>query len=295
MHIQQTKVGSIRSGGPQYYVHALPEGVKAHLATRGAVKLALVTPYGPTDSNFFLVDKDYQFSRKGQIVAGSVGHARIQAGPNGVESIGESIRRWYDLRSDVFWRIEFELREKDGIYFLTPIWCKYTKQGRTYEFGRILQPLSFTEDFQSGLWRDQLERLARRHPSALAWAIDDICRILAPYQGSNASKLTDEKDLLRASGALSMLGVRLGPYRKQGFDCLSQVQFNNYLPYDVPVELKKTSKGFRYQRSRYPALSLHRVVILCVNHTDKQTPNDHVDVVELNALCKQGKHLIIAT
>jgi hypothetical protein len=48
MHLQQTKRGSRQSGGPQYYFHDLSEAVKTYIRKKGAVPVALVTPYGAT-------------------------------------------------------------------------------------------------------------------------------------------------------------------------------------------------------------------------------------------------------
>ncbi len=46
MHLQQTKVGSLATGGPQYYFHDVPEPVKEFLRKRGACPVVLQTLYG---------------------------------------------------------------------------------------------------------------------------------------------------------------------------------------------------------------------------------------------------------
>lgn len=77
MHLQQTKRGSRASGGPQYYFHSLTEVTSTYLRKKGAVPVALVTPYGATRSDFFAVGKDHKLEGN-KIVSGKVGHDRIQ-------------------------------------------------------------------------------------------------------------------------------------------------------------------------------------------------------------------------
>jgi hypothetical protein len=61
MHLQQMKRGSsIATGGPQYYFHDLSDLVSTYLRAQGAVRVALVTPYGATKSDFFAVGKDHK-------------------------------------------------------------------------------------------------------------------------------------------------------------------------------------------------------------------------------------------
>jgi hypothetical protein len=91
-----------------------------------------------------------------------------------------------------------------------------------------------------------------------------------------------ESDLLRAAGALSHLGVELGAHLGVGYDCpQSAFRFGSLPIYKCPIELKKRSKGFSYQTSRY--IRLPRVVVLCIEHNVVNLPS-HVDVIELPAL-----------
>ena len=68
MHLQQTKKGSIKSGGPQYYFHDLNDSIQVYLRTKGAVSVALVTPYGATKSDFFALGKDHKLGPGGKII-----------------------------------------------------------------------------------------------------------------------------------------------------------------------------------------------------------------------------------
>ncbi|HXY25179.1 MAG TPA: hypothetical protein VEI73_11055 [Candidatus Acidoferrum sp.] len=87
--LQQTKRGSIETGGPQYYFHDLSDAVKTYLRAKGAVRVALVTPYGATKTDYFAVSTDRKLDSQLKPVPGNVGHDRIQQG-RAAQSIGEA-------------------------------------------------------------------------------------------------------------------------------------------------------------------------------------------------------------
>jgi hypothetical protein len=70
MHLQQTKQGSRETGGPQYYFHSLTEAVRMFLRSKGAVRVALITPYGATKSDFFAVGSDHKLDSKWRPIPG---------------------------------------------------------------------------------------------------------------------------------------------------------------------------------------------------------------------------------
>lgn len=71
MHLQQTERGSIATGGAQYYFHDLSDPVLTYLRKQGSVRVALVTPYGATKSDFFAVGKDHKLvSSDGTVTTG---------------------------------------------------------------------------------------------------------------------------------------------------------------------------------------------------------------------------------
>src|SRR5438046_2811410 len=113
MHLQQTKRASIATGGPQYYFHNLSDPVSTYLRSRGAVRVALVTPYGATKSDYFAVGKDEKFVG-GKVTPGRVGHDRIQKG-RATASIGEAIRHWYSLNTGNFERIDVDVQIVEDI------------------------------------------------------------------------------------------------------------------------------------------------------------------------------------
>jgi hypothetical protein len=285
MHLQQTKRASAATGGPQYYFHDLSESVKTYLRTKGAVPVALITPYGATKSHFFAVGKDHKMEG-GKIVAGSVGHDRIQQG-KGESSIGEQIRHWYKLRPGQFERIDIEVDTIDNALYLRPIRCKYSASRRTISLTKVERPLTFTRDYMSPFWRRQLDHIRKEQSDLLEWSVQEISRITRDHRSSTKLPHIQEQDLLRASGPLKHLGVSLGGYVGKGYDCVSLFEFLHYPAYRVPIEIKKNSHNFHYQQKKYGKDELSRAVILCANHNHETVPTN-VDVVELEAFCKFG-------
>jgi hypothetical protein len=280
MHIQQTKDVSRASGGPQYYLHNAPPHVKEFLRTRGACPVLLQTPYGIARSSFMAVGRDHKLSG-GKVVAGKVGHDRIQ----GEESIGEAIRHWYGLKPGRdFERVDVEaVIHDDGHFILIPTAVAMRGKGRVTPLEKLPFPLSFHHDHHSKLWRRQIDARRKEAGDDVTWAAAQIGRVVSEHRDSRA-KFVKEEDLLRTAGALSLLGADLSPYVGKGYDCpQSTFQFSGLPCYPCPVEIKKRSSGFEYQVTRYTKLP--RAVVLCIEH-DLVNPPDHVDVVELSALAE---------
>lgn len=280
MHIQQTKAESRASGGPQYYLHGVPSHVKEFLRARGACPVLLQTPYGIARSSFVAVGRDHKLSG-GKVVAGKVGHDRIQ----GDQSIGEAIRHWYGLKPGRdFARVDLDVViHKEGHFILIPTAVAMRGKGRARPLEKLPSPLSFHRDHHSKLWRKQIETRRKQSADDMAWAANQIGQIVREHRDSR-SQYIKEEDLLRTAGALSLLGADLSPYVGKGYDCpQSRFHFAGLPEYPCPVEIKKWSSGFKYQVARYT--DLPRVVILCVEH-DMVNPPDHVDVIELLALAE---------
>jgi hypothetical protein len=261
----------------------LTAAVATYLRTKKTVPVALVTPYGATPTHFVAVSSDAKLTASG-VTRGSVGHDRIQMARAG-QSIGEAIRDWFRLPEGLdFERIEVDISIQDDCFYLVPLGCKFVGKPKPFLIQKPDWPLSFHGDFQSRLWKRQLETVRVSSPKEFKWAILEIDRVVAAHLRGKASNIL-ESDLLRAAGALSVLGMKLGPYLGKGFDCKESVfQFMGYLPYSVPVEIKKKSSGFRYQQKRYSKEVLSRAVVLCVQHDLVNTPPT-LDVVELTAFC----------
>jgi hypothetical protein len=285
MHLQQTKKRSRGTGGPQYYFHDLTDPVKTYLRQKGAVRVALVTPYGATKSDYTAVSIDRKIDKKTQkVVPGNVGHDRIQQG-QASESIGESIRRWYNLENSDFDRIDIDVEIIENIFYITPLSYKFSYSKKVREIARIQNPLTFTRDYISPLWREQIGSLDRE---LVIWSLAEICRVVKDHKTKKPH--IQETDILRASGPLKHLGMALEAYVGKGYDCFTNFNFLDFPTYTVPVEIKRHSKNFSYQEKKYGKEELSRAVILCAIHDKKNVPRN-IDVVELDALCNHLQNI----
>ena len=279
MHLQQTKDSSRATGGPQYFFHNLTKPVKEFLRKRGACEVVLQTPYGIAASPFMAVDRDHKIE-DGQIVAGRVGHDRIQQGTAG-QSIGEAIRAWYGLRGGDFESIEVEVDVLDEHFIVIPTSVKMRTAKRELALEKVPASLSFHRDHQSKRWREQIAAVRKQSTADVVWAASQMKRVVDENTDSRARNIL-ECDLLRTAGAFSILGLELGAYLGKGYDCqASSFKFNSLPSYHCPVEIKKRSKGFNYQVVKYP--NLPRAVVLCMEH-DFVNPPSHIDFVELPVL-----------
>jgi len=281
MHLQQTKRTSRETGGPQYYFHSLTGPVKTFLRQKGVVRVALVTPYGATKTDYYAVGKDHKFDQNGKVVEGKVGHDRIQQGIAS-ESIGESVRGWYNLAKGDFERIDIEIEIIDEDFYLTPIKCKQVHLKKSLTLAKIERPLTFTTDYISKFWRTNINKIIDYNKDIVEWSLKEICRVVSSHKEKVPH--IQETDLLRVSGPLKHLGVTLGPYVGKGYDCLSEIKFMEYPTYTVPIEIKRYSKKYKYQMKKYGKDELSRAIILCAIHDLENTPRN-VDVIELDSMC----------
>ncbi len=209
MHLQQTKRASRATGGPQYYFHHLTEPVKLYLRKKGAVQVALMTPYGATKSDFFAVSQDQKLGKGHKPVPGKVGHDRIQQG-QAEESIGEAIRRWYNLPEGDFERVDVDIEVIENVFYITPLYYKLAQSNKQIPIRRIPNPLTFTRSYISPLWTEQLAQVEQQTKGVVRWALDEICRVVADHRPQSKIPHIQEPDLLRASGPLAHLGMKLG-------------------------------------------------------------------------------------
>lgn len=284
MHLQQTKAASRATGGPQYYFHDVPEHVKEFLRKRGACPVVLQTPYGLAATPFMAVGRDHKLSAHGKAVAGKVGHDRIQQA-GGEQSIGEAVRYWYGVDTqDDFETIGVDAHiHAEGHFILVPTAIKMRRAKRDKAVEKVTAPLSFHHDYQSKFWRQQIDARRKESSQDVAWAAAQMTRVVADHQGGRVHHIL-ESDLLRAGGALSLLGMDLSAYLGKGYDCAeSAFQFSGLPLYRCPVEVKKRSEGFTYQVTRYKKLP--RAVVLCMKHT-LVNPPEHIDFIELPTLAE---------
>lgn len=287
MHLQQTKKGSIETGGPQYYFHDLSDPVKTYLRAKGAVRVALVTPYGATKTDYFAVSTDKKLNAQQKPVPGNVGHDRIQQGA-AAQSIGEAIRLWYMLRTGNFDRIDVDIEIRDDAFYLTPLKYKYAGKNIGREIPTTERPLTFSKSYVSPLWKLQLQAVEKKERGIVAWSLSEICRVVKDHLPRTRLPHIQEPDILRASGPLRHFGMTLGGYVGKGYDCVTEFSFLDYPSYSVPVEVKRNSSGFHYQQKKYGKNELSRAVLLCAVHDHTQVPKN-IDVIELQAFCEHLK------
>ena len=229
------------------------------------------------------VGRDHKLAKGGKVVKGNVGHDRIQTA-GGKESIGEAIRFWYGLKTKPdFERVNVEvvIHPAGNHFILIPTAVLMRGGSRPKILEKVNSPLAFHRDYQSKFWRSQIAVRRRESPTEVSWAGRQIRRIVDEHAHVDAQNV-HESDLLRAAGALSIMGLDLGLYLCRGYDCpASKFAFEGLPPYPCPVEIKKRSSSFSYQITRYTKLP--RAVILCMKH-DLLNPPDHIDVLELSTL-----------
>src|SRR5438034_4900255 len=161
MHLQQSKLESRATGGPQYWIQSAPGYITEYLRRRRACPVVLQTPYGITWSQFVAVHRDWKpVGRK--IVSANAQHDRIQQG-SATRSIGEEIRYWYGVKEGQdFERIDVDVQIYDKIqqeehFILIPTKVKMRGRARPRDLERVIAPLSFHHKYQSPFWRGHLD------------------------------------------------------------------------------------------------------------------------------------------
>lgn len=266
--IEQTKKASRTSGGPQYYLQGLSENSSDFLRSRKRCPVRLWTPYGVVDSGLTAVST----------TVGKVGHDRVQSGRQ-VPSIADQICSWYSLKTQIE-SIEFMDSFDHNSFVIRPTKVEYFHRKPRVGLFYDPLPLTFIEGHRSQLLVQhvrQLNETTRRAAAA------QICAMTEEH--ARAGSDLDERDLLRASGALETLGIRLGMYRRIGIDCRdAKFQLSGYPLYPCPVEVEERSSGFL--AAHHASHRRQRVVLLCMAHDARETLQGYVDIMELRELCR---------
>jgi len=279
--IQQTKQQSRRSGGPQYYLQGIEEATRTVLHAHGMCEVWLGTPYGIIESGLVAVASDRALDGD-TLRPGKVGHDRIQR-RRADASIEGQLKHWYCLPDQEILRVDFAETLYKRALLLLPTKVRFAT-GRARALCYHPHPLTFTAHAQSPLLLDQI-RSCRDAP----WVLDQLQGVL--HDHASGKPHIAESDLLRTSGALSKLGVRLSCYQGKGYDCFdSSFQFGRYPSYPCPVEIKKRSSGFDYQVLR--RTQPERATVLCMDHDGPHVLTAVVDVIEVPALADSlARHL----
>jgi len=269
--IEQTKKGSRKSGGPQYYLQGLGGNVATLLRAKRRCPIRLWTPYGIVETNLNAVSK----------CVGAVGHDRVQTQRRGVRQVAEQVAHWYKLKSADIERIEFaDTLDKDA-FVISPTRITFFRRKRPQRIDKDTHPLTVTTNHRSRLLTEHLKKSPRGCSVCRPWAAAQIAALVADH--ARAQGRVNERDLLRASGALHRLGVDLGVYKDRDIDCpKASFRFLGFPHYACPVEIEERSGGFLARHHREHRKQ--RVVVLCMEHDQPEVLQDYTDVIELKAL-----------
>lgn len=270
--IEQTKKGSRSSGGPQYYLQDLSANCRDLLRHKQRCPVRLWTPYGVVSSGLVAVSS----------AVGKVGHDRVQSGRR-VPSIADQIAVWYGLRASDIEHIEFHDSFDDECFVIRPSKVKFWRKKNVQTIYPDTNPLTLTAGHRSSLLLARIRWMKRCSKADLEWVVAQIRAMVEEHAAGRFA--IDERDLLRASGALSKLGIDLGVYRARGIDCPDATfQFADLPPYCCPVEIEEKSSGFL--SAHHAAHRKQRVVLLCMGHDEPAVAQGYVDVLELQEVAK---------
>lgn len=273
--IEQTKKGSRKSGGPQYYLQGLSQNSGELLRRRRRCPVRLWTVYGIVETGLVAVSRN----------VGQVGHDRIQraARQSKAASIAEQVAHWYLLRSSNVETIEFADSLDDDAFVISPTRITFYRGRRPQRIEKDSHPLSLTANHRSALLLEHFRSRREVCATCRPWAAGQISGLVADHRGASGN--VDERDLLRAGGALDKLGISLGLYRSKGVDCQdSAFRLCGYPRYACPVEIEERSRGFlakhhvRHRRQR--------LVVLCMEHDAPEVLSGYTDVIELRELAR---------
>jgi hypothetical protein len=234
----------------------------------------LWTPYGVVDTELTAV------SRR----VGAVGHDRVQSGGK-VPSIADQIAHWFGLNRADIERIEFDDSLDGNCFVIRPSQVKFSGRKARKSIYPDSSPLTVVCGRRSALLSQHFRLATGFQSSCRDWVRKQLAGLVHDHERGLPN--VDERDLLRASGALDKLGVHLGMYRRAGIDCPDGTfEFCGYPPYRCPIEIEEQSSGFlaaHHEKHRGK-----RLVLLCMAHDAPEVLQGYVDVIEL---CELGRML----
>jgi len=273
--IEQTKKGSRISGGPQYYLQDLSPNSSQLLTHRKTCPIRLWTIYGIVETGLIAVSTQI----------GKVGHNRVQRADKKLRtlSIADQVAYWYKLKSSDIERIEFQDSLDKEAFVISPTQITFFKARRPQKIDKDSHPLTLTANHRSALLCEQIENGYDLCNTCQPWVSNQVATIVEQHKTAGGN--VDERDLLRASGALSRIGINLGLYRTHGIDCQNSFfEMCGYPAYSCPVEIEEKSSGFLATHHRVHRKQ--RLVVLCLKHDASEVLQDYVDVIELAELSK---------
>jgi hypothetical protein len=138
---------------------------------------------------------------------GSTEHDRVQSGRK-VRSVADQIAYWYNLNRADIEHIEFEDSFDGDGFVIRPSRVKFFGRKSFKTIYPHSHPLTVIPGHQSQILTDQLRVLSRTNSDRRGWVASQLGEVVAEHERRLSE--VDERDLLRVSGALDMLGIRLG-------------------------------------------------------------------------------------
>ena len=234
--------------------------------------MRLWTPYGVVVSRLVAVSSS----------VGKVGHDRVQSRGR-APSIADQIAHWYSLNTNDIERIEFEDSFDADSFVIRPSKIKFFGRRSRVTVYPNSHPLTLVEGHQAPLLTEHVRSVAKSPHADREWIAGQICSLVDEHR--RPGRDLDERDLLRASGALDKLGTKLGMYRSKGIDCPdASFVFDGLPPYPCPIEVEQRSSGLLVPHHKDHRRG--RIVVLCMEHDSPETLRGYVDVIELRELCR---------
>src|SRR5262249_37585452 len=151
----------------------------------------------------------------------------------------DQIARWYRLKRPNIDRIDFDDSfDQDDFFVMVPSHVTFHGRRARRTIYPDSHPLTLIGIHQSPLLTDHVTQIiTSRSADWRTWVKEQIASLVEEHE--RADPEVDERDLLRSSGALHQIGIRLGMYHRTGIDCPdARFQLDGYPEYACPIEVE---------------------------------------------------------
>ncbi len=188
-------------------------------------------------------------------------------------------------------RIDFDVElplASPLVFIVKPLTVRTRASEKIFDCRHYYYPLAFNHHTKSKLWIEQLKIVERKHEHLFKWATEQLTSLVKNFQQHQGKGLR-AVELLRASGALSVLGFQLGsPSGSMGSSEVSYAKFSRFPKYNCFVELRRRSSEFTKTWTEIPRFP--RTVLFCYEH-DREFPGETVDIIELRELANHMRQV----
>src|SRR5262249_12466652 len=160
-------------------------------------------------------------------------------------NVADQIAYWFGLKRADIERIDFDdSLDHDSLFVMLPSHVKFFNRKSRVTLYPDTNPLTLISNHQSALltshFRTVMQGLSKDWRN---WLHGEVAMIVEEHARGAAN--VHELDLLRSSGALNKLGIKLGMYRGGGIDCPDgKFKFSAFPEYPCPIEIEESSSGF---------------------------------------------------